>query len=160
MYARGLPPDSGAFKVWPGSHRQFYPLFPMQYDQARIPFYEHLPSHKGIIHPEAYLDAVKAVESSIQPVIAGDRGRRRALASPARSYGGPPPRHRGLNSTSLLFDYNHVDLDKQSSTHPRRICGGIGAMRLTPPTLAYPQNFWRAKGFIRRAQGSHAFIIH
>ena len=44
----------------------------MQYDQARIPFYEHLPSHKGIIHPEAYLEAVKAVESSIQPVDAGD----------------------------------------------------------------------------------------
>lgn len=57
------PPDGGAFKVWPGSHRRFYPLFPMQYDQARIPFYPHMPSHKGIIHPPEYLAEVERVEA-------------------------------------------------------------------------------------------------
>jgi hypothetical protein len=62
------PPDGGNFKVWPGSHRRFYPLFPMQYDQARVPFYAHLPSHKGIIHPPEYLSAIADVEANIEPV--------------------------------------------------------------------------------------------
>ena len=119
------PPDSGAFKVWPGSHRQFYPLFPMQYDQARIPFYEHLPSHKGIIHPEAYLDAVQAVESSIQPVDCwGSRG---DVVLWHHRLGHMAGHHRGTEASirqALLFDYNHVDLDKQ---------------RLDPPQ----ENMWR-----------------
>lgn len=62
------PPDGGNLKVWPGSHRRFYPLFPMQYDQARIPYYEHLPAHKGLIHPKEYLDEVQRVENEIEPV--------------------------------------------------------------------------------------------
>ncbi|MFT4677281.1 MAG: hypothetical protein ACJAX5_000505 [Patiriisocius sp.] len=62
------PPDGGNFKVWPGSHQRFYPLFPMQYDQARIPYYDHLPSHKGIIHPQEYLAEVTQVEADIEAV--------------------------------------------------------------------------------------------
>jgi hypothetical protein len=62
------PPESGAFKVWPGSHQRFYPLFPMPYDQSRIPFYDHLPSHKGILHPASYLDAVTSVEADTDPI--------------------------------------------------------------------------------------------
>ena len=188
------PPDSGAFKVWPGSHRQFYPLFPMQYDQARIPFYEHLPSHKGIIHPEAYLDAVKAVESSIQPVdcwgsqgdvvlwhhrlghMAGyHRGteasiRQALLDRRATSCFGitgwviwraitevqrpPSDKHSCLTTTMWIST-------SKGSTHPRRICGGIGVMRSTLPTPTSPRNFWRTKAFIRRAPGSrHSSILN
>lgn len=62
------PKDGGNFKIWPGSHQRFYPLFPMQYDQARIPYYDHLPSHKGILHPPEYLDAVNQVEAEVEPV--------------------------------------------------------------------------------------------
>lgn len=62
------PPDGGNFKVWPGSHQRFYPLFPMQYDQARIPYYDHLPSHKGIVHPKEYLAEVTQVETDIELV--------------------------------------------------------------------------------------------
>lgn len=62
------PPDGGSFKVWPGSHRRFYPLFPMQYDQARIPFYEHMPTHRGLIHPPEYLEEVQQVEADTPPV--------------------------------------------------------------------------------------------
>ena len=62
------PPDGGNFKVWPGSHKRFYPLFPMQYDQARIPYYDHLPSHKGILHPQEYLDEIIRVETEVEPV--------------------------------------------------------------------------------------------
>ncbi|MGI9328633.1 MAG: phytanoyl-CoA dioxygenase family protein [Pseudomonadales bacterium] len=62
------PPEAGAFKIWPQSHQRFYPLFPMQYDQARIPFYEHLPSHKGIIHPPEYLAEIANVEADTPAV--------------------------------------------------------------------------------------------
>jgi hypothetical protein len=62
------PPDGGAFKVWPGSHKRFYPLFPMQYDQARIPYYDHLPSYKGMVHPPEYLAEVTQVEQDTQAV--------------------------------------------------------------------------------------------
>ncbi len=62
------PADGGAFKIWPGSHRRFYPLFPMQYDQARIPYYDHMPTHKGIIHPPEYLAEVEQVEADTPPV--------------------------------------------------------------------------------------------
>lgn len=49
-----VPPDGGAFKVWPGSHRRLYPTFALMYDQPRVPYYEHLPSLKGIVHTPEY----------------------------------------------------------------------------------------------------------
>jgi len=49
-----VPPDGGGFKVWPGSHRRLYPTFAMMYDQPRIPYYDHLPTHKGILHTREY----------------------------------------------------------------------------------------------------------
>lgn len=49
-----VPRDGGAFKVWPGSHRRLYPTFTMMYDQPRIPYYDHLPTHKGILHTPEY----------------------------------------------------------------------------------------------------------
>ena len=60
--------DGGAFKVWPRSHLRLYPTFQMQYDQPRIPYYDHLPSHRGIIHSEAYLDELQAITNDTQPV--------------------------------------------------------------------------------------------
>ena len=56
-----VPPNGGAFKVWPGSHKRLYPTFQMQYDQPRIAYYEHLPSYKGIIQSEAYEREIKKV---------------------------------------------------------------------------------------------------
>ena len=63
-----VPEDGGAFKIWPGSHRRLYPTFQMQYDQPRIPYYDHLPSYKGIIHSEAYEAEIKAVMQDTAPV--------------------------------------------------------------------------------------------
>ena len=63
-----VPPDGGGFKVWPGSHRRLYPTFAMRYDQPRIPYYAHLPSHKGILHSEAYLAELAQLESDTQAV--------------------------------------------------------------------------------------------
>lgn len=63
-----VPPDGGSFKVWPKSHRRLYPTFQMQYDQPRIPFYEHLPSHKGLIQSREYEAEMKEVMADTQPV--------------------------------------------------------------------------------------------
>jgi len=62
------PPDGGAFKVWPGSHRLLYPTFQLRYDQPRIPFYDHLPSYKGIVHTPAYLQAIEHLNNHVTPV--------------------------------------------------------------------------------------------
>ena len=63
-----VPPDGGAFKVWPGSHRRLYPLHAMQYDQARIPYYPHLPSFKGILHSPEYLAEIDRIMADTTPV--------------------------------------------------------------------------------------------
>lgn len=63
-----VPKDGGAFKVWPKSHQRLYPTFQMQYDQPRVPYYDHLPSHKGIIHSHAYLEEVAQLEQDTQAV--------------------------------------------------------------------------------------------
>jgi len=63
-----VPKEGGALKVWPRSHRRLYPTFQMQYDQPRIPFYDHLPSYKGIIHTQAYLNELDAIVQDTPPV--------------------------------------------------------------------------------------------
>ncbi len=63
-----IPRDGGAFKVWPGSHARLYPTFQMQYDQPRIPYYDHLPSHKGIVHTPEYLAELERLEADTRPV--------------------------------------------------------------------------------------------
>ncbi len=62
-----VPPNGGAFKVWPRSHKRLYPTFQMQYDQPRIPYYDHLPSHKGIIHSSEYINELQKVMADTQP---------------------------------------------------------------------------------------------
>jgi len=60
-----VPEDGGAFKIWPRSYKRLYPTFQMQYDQPRIPFYENMPSHKGMIHSPAYpAEFVKIMEDT------------------------------------------------------------------------------------------------
>ena len=63
-----VPPNGGAFKVWPGSHKRLYPTFQMQYDQPRIPYYEHLPSFKGIIHSSEYEKEIQKIMEDTTPV--------------------------------------------------------------------------------------------
>jgi phytanoyl-CoA dioxygenase PhyH len=63
-----VPPDGGAFKVWPGSHKRLYPTFQLRYDQPRIPYYDHLPSFKGIVHTPEYLAAIEDLNQHVTPV--------------------------------------------------------------------------------------------
>ena len=114
------PPDGGGFKVWPASHRRFYPLFPMQYDQARIPFYEHLPSHKGIVHQPSYLDEVKQVEVDTPPVDCyGDAGdivfwHHRMGHMAGHNHAEPPAIRQ-----ALLFDFCKTELDRMRCDPPQ-----------------------------------------
>jgi len=122
------PPGGGGFKVWPGSHRRFYPLFPMQYDQARIPFYEHMPSFKGIIHPPEYMTEVGEVEADTPPVDCyGEAGDlvfwHHRMGHMAGINTSEPPCIR----QALLFDFCKTDLD---------------TMRLDPPQ----EDMWRDWG--------------
>lgn len=114
------PPGGGSFKIWPRSHQRFYPLFPMQYDQARIPYYEHLPTHKGLIHPVEYLEEVKKVEADTPPVDcfgeAGDivfwHHRMGHMAGHNRA------RPRTIRQ-ALLYDFCKTDLDTLRTTPPQ-----------------------------------------
>ncbi|MFT7688466.1 MAG: hypothetical protein ACI9FB_003830 [Candidatus Azotimanducaceae bacterium] len=113
------PPGGGGFKVWPTSHKRFYPLFPMQYDQARIPFYEHMPTFKGINHPPEYLSEVNQVESDTSPVDChGEAGDlvfwHHRMGHMAGINTSEPPCIR----QALLYDFSKSDLD---------------TMRLAPP---------------------------
>ncbi|MCZ6617703.1 MAG: phytanoyl-CoA dioxygenase family protein [Gammaproteobacteria bacterium] len=63
-----IPKDSGAFKVWPGSHKRLYPTFQLRYDQPRIPYYDHLPSFKGIVHTPEYLAEIEKLNSDTEAV--------------------------------------------------------------------------------------------
>lgn len=113
-----LPPNGGAFKVWPGSHRRLYPTFQMQYDQPRIPYYDHLPSHKGIVHTPAYLAELQRVMEDTEPVDCwGQRGDivlwHHRLAHMA-----------GHNTSSvmrqaLLCDFSRTDLDRGRMDPPQ-----------------------------------------
>jgi hypothetical protein len=63
-----IPEQGGAFKVWPGSHARLYQTFNLRYDQPRIPYYDHLPSFKGIVHTEEYLTEIAELNDSVTPV--------------------------------------------------------------------------------------------
>jgi hypothetical protein len=58
------PKAGGAFKVWPGSHRRLYQTFQLRYDQPRIPFYDHLPSYKGIVHTAEYRNEIEQLNAT------------------------------------------------------------------------------------------------
>ncbi|MEM7080995.1 MAG: phytanoyl-CoA dioxygenase family protein [Pseudomonadota bacterium] len=62
------PAGGGAFKVWPKSHKRLYPTYTLRYDQPRIPFYDHLPSFKGIVHTPAYLAEIDALNEDTEAV--------------------------------------------------------------------------------------------
>ena len=62
------PQDGGAFKVWPRSHERLYPTFTLRYDQPRIPYYDHLPSFKGIVHSDEYLNEIARLNDDTKAV--------------------------------------------------------------------------------------------
>ncbi len=63
-----VPPNGGAFKIWPGSHKRLYPTFQMQYDQPRIAYYQHMPTYKGIIRSVEYEEEITKIMEDTLPV--------------------------------------------------------------------------------------------
>ena len=59
-----IPEEGGAFKVWPGSHQRLYQTFKLRYDQPRIPYYDHLPALKGILHTDEYLSGIEELNQA------------------------------------------------------------------------------------------------
>jgi len=113
-----VPADGGAFKVWPKSHRRLYPTFQMQYDQPRIPYYDHLPSYKGIIHSTAYLKELDAIMRDTPPVeCCGGEGdvilwHHRLAHMAGHNY-------TDVIRQSVLWDYNRADLDQLRADPPQ-----------------------------------------
>ena len=113
------PPNGGAFKIWPGSHRRFYPLFPMQYDQARIPYYDHLPSFKGLIHPPEYEREVTAVETDTEAVDCyGERGDIVFWHHRLGHMAGHNTAQPACIRQAVLYDFCKTDLDTMRMTPP------------------------------------------
>ena len=118
-----MPPDGGAFRIWPGSHRRLYPTCQMQYDQPRVPFYEHMPSHKGIVHTPEYLRELEAIMSDTPSVDCwGQQGdvvlwHHRLAHMAGHNYS-------QVIRQAVLHDFNRKDLD---------------LLRLDPPQ----QDMWR-----------------
>ena len=104
-------PDGGAFTVWPKSHSRFYPKFWMQYDQARIPYYEHMPSFKGLVNPPEYYEELARILDDTRPVDCwGKTGdvvlwHHRMLHSAREN-------HSSVIRQAVLADYNRTDLDQ------------------------------------------------
>lgn len=105
-----VPADGGAFKVWPRSHRRLYPTFQMQYDQPRIPYYDHLPSYKGILHTPEYEAELARVIEDTEPVdCCGEAGDvvlwHHRLAHAAGH------NHTDVIRQAVLYDFTKTDLD-------------------------------------------------
>jgi hypothetical protein len=62
------PRDGGAFKVWPRSHVRLFNTFKLRYDQPRIPYYEHLPTFKGLVHTPEYLAEIEKLNRETEAV--------------------------------------------------------------------------------------------
>lgn len=117
------PQNGGAFKIWPGSHRRLYPTFWMQYDQARMPFYEHMPSLKGLLNPPAYHQELARILEDTEPVDCfGDAGD--VVLWHHRLVHMAGENHSPLMRRAVLADFSRKDLDQ---------------LRLDPPQ----EDMWR-----------------
>ncbi len=104
------PAAGGAFTVWPKSHRRLYPTFWMQYDQARIPFYDHMPSHKGLIHPPEYQKELQCILEDTAPVDCwGETGD--VVLWHHRLVHAAGENHSDVIRQAVLGDFNRHDLD-------------------------------------------------
>ena len=112
------PPDGGAFTVWPKSHKRVYPTFWMQYDQARIPYYDHLPSFKGILNPPEYQAELDRILEDTKPVVcwgkAGD-----AVIWHHRLVHMAGHNHSRVMREAVLGDFSKTDLDKYRMDPPQ-----------------------------------------
>lgn len=112
-----VEPNGGSFRVWPGSHKRFYPTFAMQYDQPRIPSYAHLPSVRGIYHTPAFLEESQKVVNEIEPVDCHCPAGSVVFWHHRIGHGNGPNYSKNLR-IAVLADYSRIDLDECRSRPP------------------------------------------
>ena len=138
------PPDGGAFKVWPGSHRRLYPTFWMQYDQARIPFYEHLPSYKGVLNPVEYHEELARILDDTEPVdcwgSAGD-----VVIWHHRLVHMAGPNHSSVIRQAVLGDFSKTDLDQTRMDPPQADMWRDWSATIRNSKHGYSQQYARAQ---------------
>jgi hypothetical protein len=89
----------------------------MRYDQPRIPFYEHLPSHKGILHTPEYLKTIDELLDDTQAVdcygSAGDVvfWHHRTAHMAGHNYS-------DVIRQAVLYDFSKTDLDEARTKPP------------------------------------------
>lgn len=114
-----VPPNGGAFTVWPRSHRRLYPTFVMQYDQPRIPEYDHLPSARGIFHTSAFRTEVERLLRDTEPVEChGETGDIVFWHHRCGHAGGH--NYSSEIRQAILVDYSRTDLDSLRSDPPQQ----------------------------------------
>ena len=137
-----VPADGGAFKVWPKSHRRLYPTCQLQYDQPRVPYYDHLPSLKGIVHTEAYKDEIQAIMDDTQAVDCwGKRGdvviwHHRLAHMAGHNYS-------NVIRQAVLYDFNRTDLDTCRLDPPQQDMWRDWSDEVKATSLDYSEGFAR-----------------
>ena len=142
-----VPPDGGAFKVWPESHRRLYPTFVMSYDQPRIPFYEHLPSHKGILHTPQYDAEIDALLGDTQAVDCHGR------AGDVVFWHHRTAHMAGHNYTdvirqAVLYDFSKRDLDEARLRPPQADMWADWSERVRASGTHYSSEFARTQNLL------------
>ncbi len=133
-------PDGGGFRVWPGSHKRLYPTFQMQYDQPRIPYYEHLPSYKGLIQSPEYEAEIKKVFEEIEPVDCwGEEGdvvlwHHRLAHMAGHNYS-------DKIRQAVLYDFTRTDLDTCRMDPPQENMWRDWSEKLQKSDNSYSQEF-------------------
>jgi len=138
------PPRGGAFHVWPGSHRRLYPTFWMQYDQARIPFYDHMPSYSGLLNPPAYHEELSRILEDTEPVDcygnAGD-----VVLWHHRLVHSAGENHSSVMRCAVLGDFARNDLDQLRMDPPQRDMWRDWSGEVQASAGSYPDEFGSAQ---------------
>ena len=140
-----VPEDGGAFTVWPGSHRRLYPTFQLQYDQPRIPYYDHMPSLKGIINPPEYDAELKAIKEDTQAVVCHGKEGDVVLWHHRLA-------HMAGNNNSdiirqvVLNDFNRKDLDTCRLDPPQTNMWRDWSSEVNDTAVSYSVEFARDQG--------------
>ena len=117
----------------------------MQYDQPRIPFYEHLPSHKGLIQSPEYEAEMKEVMADTQPVDChGKEGdvvlwHHRLAHMAGHNYS-------DVIRQAVLYDFTRTDLDTCRMDPPQENMWRDWAEDVGSNEAGYSAGFARSQG--------------
>jgi hypothetical protein len=138
------PLGGGAFTVWPGSHRRLYDKHAMQYDQARVPYYDHLPSFKGIVHSPEYRSELRRILKEVQPVDCwGEKGD--VVFWHHRMVHCASENHSQVIRQAVLGDISRADLDSLRLNPPQRNMWQDWSNELAEASGEYSEAFARTQ---------------